>query len=323
MTIIPLRMAVVSGEPGALAPVAEMALPADYTLFADKASASEAQPKHASLAEHILVADQAAALDEHPKRKPYRAAATSLAFHLALLALFLLGPAGHPPQQLGAEQGLPENLNVAVITEADLKSMSMDPFKQESSIALPPSNPSPPSQETPPEKQPIPEKETKPTPEEANAPPPPEKAPPAQTQKPEDPFGYAARWTEAFSKSMTQAFTPPPSPRRTAQAAASAANLRSFRPAATHKGKSDEFEREVIWALAATKPTGNGNWGITVVSFVVSAEGKLQDLQLLQASGDNWLDTAALMAVRQARLPVPPAGLPAGDRTFHVTYIAR
>src|ERR1700741_4221668 len=178
MTIIPLRIAAANGEPGVFTPVAETALPADYALFPGEAvTASEAS-----------------------KRKPYRAAAASLIFHLMVLALFLLRPAGHPREQSGAEEGLPENLNVAVITEADLKSMSMDPFRQESSVAPPPSNPPTPAQE------PNPEKETKPPPEEPDEPPPPAKSPTEQTQKPEDPNGFAARCSEKFAESMTQAF---------------------------------------------------------------------------------------------------------------------
>jgi protein TonB len=58
------------------------------------------------------------------------------------------------------------------------------------------------------------------------------------------------------------------------------------------------------------------------LTFTISATGQVQDLKLLQSSGDSWLDTGALMSVKQARLPVPPAGLSAGDRTFVVEYIS-
>jgi protein TonB len=98
--------------------------------------------------------------------------------------------------------------------------------------------------------------------------------------------------------------------------------VRSTRPGATHLGQSDEFERAVIWALGATVPEGNGKWGITVVTFTVSASGQPDGLRLLKGSGDNWLDTAALMAVKQARIPSPPPGLPTGDRTFVIEYIS-
>ena len=43
---------------------------------------------------------------------------------------------------------------------------------------------------------------------------------------------------------------------------------------------------------------------------------------MIKSSGDNWLDTAALMSVRQARMPKPPEPLPGGDRTFNIEYIS-
>ena len=46
-----------------------------------------------------------------------------------------------------------------------------------------------------------------------------------------------------------------------------------MRPGATHKGKSDEFAKEVIWALAAVKPQGNGKYGTVIVTFQVSRRG--------------------------------------------------
>jgi len=95
-----------------------------------------------------------------------------------------------------------------------------------------------------------------------------------------------------------------------------------MRPGATHIGKSDEFARDVWWALNATKPMSNGKWGITIVTFVVSDAGRVEGLQLLQSSGDQWLDTAALMSVKQARMPKPPHPLPAGDRTFIIHYLS-
>jgi protein TonB len=42
----------------------------------------------------------------------------------------------------------------------------------------------------------------------------------------------------------------------------------------------------------------------------------------MKSSGDDWLDGAALLAVKQARIPSPPAGLPGGDRTFVIEYIS-
>jgi protein TonB len=127
-----------------------------------------------------------------------------------------------------------------------------------------------------------------------------------------------------FSAQLNQVFNAADARRQAAARRTSAASgrVRSTRPGATHLGKSDEFEREVIWALGATVPEGNGKWGSTVVTFTVSAAGQPDGLRLLKGSGDNWLDGAALMAVKQARIPSPPPGLPTGDRTFVIEYIS-
>ena len=99
-------------------------------------------------------------------------------------------------------------------------------------------------------------------------------------------------------------------------------SITAMRPGATHKGRSDEFAKEVIWALAAVKPQGNGKYGTVIVTFQVSDAGRVEGLRMIKSSGDNWLDTAALMSVRQARMPKPPEPLPGGDRTFNIEYIS-
>jgi TonB family protein len=125
---------------------------------------------------------------------------------------------------------------------------------------------------------------------------------------------------------MTQAFAEMEKRQKTQPARASQPamppNMHFFRPAATHSGRSDEYAQKVAWALAATKPYGNGTYGSTIVAFVVNSSGHVEDLRIIKTSGDKWLDTSALMAVRQARMPVPPNELGAGDRTFHVEYIS-
>jgi len=269
----------------------------------------------------------------------YWAAAISLAIHFCLLGSFVAGliPITPPPppeqtkEDLGDEKGLPENVNVSLITEADLKSLSSDPFKSMPSLTQP-------SPETMPSNEPPQEAASQQQPQQQQQE---QKQEQQQQEKPaeeqskekplprmvEDPNGFAAQAAAAFTAQMTQAFAEMERRRPTQQARASQPamppNLHFFRPAATHQGKSDEFARQVAWALAATKPMGNGTYGSTIVAFVVSSSGRVEDLRLLKSSGDNWLDTGALMAVRQARLPVPPETLPAGDRTFHVEYISR
>jgi protein TonB len=216
------------------------------------------------------------------------------------------------------EEGAPERLNVSLVSEADLKRLSSDPFRQEAP-------PSPTPAETPgppPEPQAAPQP-PQPSVKEASAA---ESAaqPDADDKKspPFDPAGYIARMSEQFSFQLKQAVNEAEARREAQHTPRQSGNVKSFRPGATHQGKSDEWERKVIWALAATKPMGNGKWGSAVVTFVVADTGQVQGLRLIKSSGDNWLDQGALLAVKQARMPAPPPGLPVGDRAFNIEYIS-
>jgi periplasmic protein TonB len=285
-----------------------------FALFAHR---GEAEPRAPRAGYALDAGEKSVAAPRYSKRALYIAIAASVFLHLALFGYFAARNGANPlsppeVKELGAEEGRPENLNVSVITEADLKSLSTVPMPQDRAVAQPEPKEVPPSPEQ----------------DQKEAATPPQKSP---FQAPEDPSSFAARFADQFTASMKQAFaaaerrktvttTTTTTTTRTVQAAP---NLRFSRPAATHSGKSDEFERAVAWALAATLPQGNGVWGSTIVSFVVAANGQVQDLRLLKSSGDKFLDTGALMAVRQARLPTPPSDLGAGDRTFHVEYISR
>jgi TonB family protein len=138
-----------------------------------------------------------------------------------------------------------------------------------------------------------------------------------------DASAFAEMASAQFSSELNQAFKVAEARQHQAavkRTSAASGRVRSMRPGATHLGKSDEFERAVAWALGATVPEGNGKWGNTIVTFTVSASAQPDGLRILKSSGDSWLDSATLMAVKQARIPAPPPGLPAGDRTFVVEY---
>ncbi|MGA7324504.1 MAG: energy transducer TonB [Rhodomicrobium sp.] len=267
------------------------------------------------------------------RRLPWRAMVAALLLHLAILTFFLVRPAGQKP--LGMEEGLPDTLNVSVISAADLQRFGQDAIRQEAQPSpVPPNEPAPPTEFTPP----TPPNEM-PVPAEAQIPP--AQKPAEQDTKdaaslswskamekrdrPFDTSGFAAMAAEQFADQLSQAFHHADARREQVakqHVSYASRNVRVMRPGATHIGKSDEFEKQVIWALGATVPMGNGKYGSTVVTFLVSTDGHVDGLKLLQSSGDNWLDTAALMAVRQAKMPVPPGGLPAGDRTFNIEYIS-
>ena len=305
----------------------------DFALVADRSApkkapppnlalfASTAAPAGATPPGFTLVADKRPLIaNAWGKRALYAAIAVAFLLHLLVLVPFLVRPAPNPAdavRQLGMEEGAPEHLNVSVISEADLKRLSSDPFRQEAPPSPTPADiPAP-----PPEPQAAPEPPHPPV-KEANAAP--STAEPDVSDKkspPFDPAGYAARMAEQFGFQLKQAVNAAEA-RQAQHTPRQGGNVRSLRPGATHQGKSDEWERKVIWALSATKPMGNGKWGSAIVTFVVSDSGQVLGLRLIKSSGDNWLDQGALLAVKQARMPAPPSGLPVGDRAFNIEYIS-
>jgi len=317
-----------------------------YALFADRGEpsgplpqrfdlvASRTVPEGATPPQYTLRAEREparAAFAEARRRRlrwPYLALAAALLLHLAPFGTIALWPS--PPERFGMEDGVPDNLPVSVISAAELDRLSSDSIHREAAptpapapdMAALPSPPPEPAPAPPPEPQQEPVKEA-----EASFTPEPQKA--VKTQD-FDPTGFIEAASAQFSAQLNHAFQAaesrrerPSEPRRqTAKAEARAGGVSVMRPGATHKGKSDPFAREVVWALAATKPMGNGKYGTVVVTFEVSGEGRLEGLRMLKSAGDKWLDTAVMMSVRQAHMPKPPEPLPLGDRTFVVEYIS-
>lgn len=273
-------------------------------------------PCHLPASLDLAPGERAVPARPQPRHRLYGALLAAVLLHLLVAAPLVFGLLGFGVQKPdpGAEQGLPDNLNVSVVSEADLERAS-DPFRQNG--GPPSAEPSPP---TPQQVQEAPAPPTPATAEAADG-----GAPPlsddGKSKQPFDPSGYIAMASQQFAAQINHAFEAAKR-QETQRPVAASGNVRMYRPGAAHDGKSDEFARAVYWALAATKPMGNGKWGSTVVTFVISPSGQLEGLRLIHSSGDNWLDQGALMAVRQAHMPVPPAGLSQGDRTFNVEYIS-
>lgn len=68
-------------------------------------------------------------------------------------------------------------------------------------------------------------------------------------------------------------------------------------------------ERAKVYPRAARE---RGLFGTAGVTFLVGPAGEVMALRLVRSSGAKALDDAALAAVRDARLPVPPEGVPLG-----------
>ncbi len=305
-------------------------LPPGFGLVADRTVPEEGPtpPQYALTAEREPGRAQFAGLQRRRLRWPYLALLAALLIHLAAVGTFIRWPS--QPERFGLADGVPENLPVSVISAAELDRLSPDPFRREAVPAPTPGRefaalPSPPPEPPPapppkPEQQPVQEADPWFTPESSDAP---------KTRK-FDAAGFIQAASAQFSAELDHAFKaakarserPSQSRRRSAKAEVRAGGVSVMRPGATHKGKSDPFAREVVWALAATKPMGNGKYGTVIVTFQVSNAGRLQGLRMIKSAGDKWLDTAVMMSVKQARMPKPPEPLPLGDRTFVVQYIS-
>jgi protein TonB len=328
---------------GGLAPAAAAE---GFALVADRSEPAGPLPRHFDLAanrtvpegptppQYVLTAArepgcaQFAQIRRRRLRWPYLALLAALLIHLAAVGTFVRWPSQQ--ERFGMEDGVPDNLPVSVISAAELDRLSSDPFRREAApiptptpdvAALPSPPPEPPPAPPPkPEQKPVQEADAWFTPEPSKA---------RKTQK-FDAAGFiqaasaqfSAELDHAFKAAKTRGERPSQSRRRSAKAEARAGGVSVMRPGATHKGKSDPFAREVVWALAATKPMGNGKYGTVIVTFRVSNGGRLQGLRMIKSAGDKWLDTAVMMSVNQARMPKPPEPLPVGDRTFVVEYIS-
>ena len=173
------------------------------------------------------------------------------------------------------EEGLPENLNVSVVSAADLDRLSSDPFLREARQSPLPAN-APETAPAPEDAQAERDAPVEPEPEakQASAAPPPRSlssmTSPRLTTPPASSRG---RLSNSHRRSSMPSTRRTPSSEQAKRAARSAGNVTAMRPGATHSGKSDAFERDVVWALSATKPMGNGKWGSAVVTFVVTEVG--------------------------------------------------
>jgi TonB family protein len=86
-------------------------------------------------------------------------------------------------------------------------------------------------------------------------------------------------------------------------------------------GKSDAFSRSVIAALTKTRPGPFAMWGNVLVAFEIALDGSLKYVRVLDSSGNEALDQAAVDAIRKARFQRPPPGLSEQQRTYVIDYV--
>lgn len=75
---------------------------------------------------------------------------------------------------------------------------------------------------------------------------------------------------------------------------------------------------QVRAAIARRVGRASGMIGTVRVRFVVSRSGAITSVAIAASSGNRRLDDAALRMVRAARVPPPPADLPASEHSFQI-----
>lgn len=203
-------------------------------------------------------------------------------------------PKEPPPPNVAAEK-VPEKPK----EEADLP--NFESVLQDLATSPLPAEPAKP-EVTKPEKQETAEKqETKP-----------EQAEPAEKQKSPPP---------AKKKAEQQArLEPSPQDFQNAPPGRSAAASRP--PGITRSGENDDFGRAVVRALRQTMPPPRGIFGRVTVRLILSENGDLAEVRVLDASGTS-LDQSVVFATKQTYFPLPPYKATVADRTFLITYVYR
>lgn len=94
-------------------------------------------------------------------------------------------------------------------------------------------------------------------------------------------------------------------------------------PGITRSGENDEFGRAVIRALRSTMPPPRGVLGSVVVRLILTENGDLAEVRVLQPSGRRGLDESVVFATKQTYFPLPPYQSTLADRTFTIRYVYR
>lgn len=93
-------------------------------------------------------------------------------------------------------------------------------------------------------------------------------------------------------------------------------------PGITRSGENDDFGRAVVRALRQTMPAPQGIFGRVTVRLILTENGDLAEVRVLDASGTS-LDQSVVFATKQTYFPLPPYKATLADRTFLITYVYR
>lgn len=246
----------------------------------------------------------------------------ALASTAFLHAVFVIGIARSVPRYVGDPSGADNAISIAIVTEADLKSLSIVPESGDRPPGAPGSTAQPRSQpqpETPQAKPAPPEALRQSLTEDAatteSGPTPAPKKPAAKVQtQPQPP--------PKPKQSSAKLDLTPPAPSFDAPIGAGGKSAGLERPPGiTRSGANDEFARNVIRALKKTMPQLSDTFGRVKVRIILNQNGNVEDVRVMIPSNVAGLDQSVVFSVKQASFPFPPPNSIDVDRIFQVTYI--
>ena len=280
-----------------------------------------------------------------------------LALAFTLHSLLFAGFYSSPPRNIGDPSGSPDAINVALITDAELRSLSSVPDSQPKGPPAPPAPPPEPTTEaapapatTPPqppaEAAPAPEPPSSPTPPAVQAPlPTPAPAPEtavaddALSLKPmEDLVAPPQRKSEAKPTEPPKQEPPPrnqpprperqktanldlsPPPMFSAPTGGGGAGIQRP-PGITRSGENDAFARAVVSALQRSMPQLMDTRGRVTVRITLDMDGGVVSTQVVRPSNVAGLDRSVVFATKQTSYPFPPRKAKPDDLVFLITYI--
>ncbi len=260
----------------------------------------------------------------------------ALAATALLHCVFVIGIARSVPRYVGDPSGADNAISIAIVTEADLKSLSSVPEQGGPPPGAPASSPTPPV--PPPEPQVKPDQPetlrqsiTEDTPEPKSEP----KSEPKPELKPDPTLDSIPEPDPAPKKPVVKTQPPsPPKPKQSAKldlrppaplfnAPIGGGGSAGFErpPGITRSGANDAFGYEVIKALKKTMPPHSGRFGRVTVRITLDLNGNVTDVQVVKSSKFAQIDQEVVFAARQTTYPFPPPNSIPIDRIFQVTYI--
>ncbi len=251
-----------------------------------------------------------------------------------LHAVFVIGIARSVPRYIGDPSGADNAISIAIVTEADLKSLSMVPETGDRPPGAPASAPPAPAPQ--PQSEPQPKSDQPETLRQSITEDTPEpKSEPKPELKPDPTLDSIPEPDRAPKKPVVKTQPPsPPKPKQSAKldltppaplfnAPIGGGGSAGFErpPGISRSGANDAFGYEVIKALKKTMPPHSGRFGRVTVRIILDLNGNVTDVQVVKSSKFAQIDQEVVFAARQTTYPFPPPNSIPIDRIFQVTYI--